>query len=73
MAIANPEKVPGSELAAYRDLYGVKRAAIARRLEMHRNTLAGWEASPEVDATRATQYRTAVDAIVRERLDRVRA
>lgn len=71
MVIANPAKVPGSDLLTYRDLYGVKRTVLAKRLRKHRNTLAAWEAAPEVDATRAEEYRRAVDAIVRERLETV--
>lgn len=69
MAIANPEKVPGSDLRAYRDLFGVKRTVLAKKVGHHRNTLSEWEAAPEVDATKATIYRRGVDAIVRERLE----
>lgn len=72
MAIANPTMVPGPELRAYRELYGVERTVLAKRLGRHRNTLSDWENEANlVDATRAAQYRTAVDAIVRDRLGSV--
>lgn len=68
MVIANPAKVPGSELRAYRDLYGVSRPRLGRQIGKHRNTLASWEESPEIDATRAEEYRRGVDALVAARL-----
>lgn len=71
MAIANPALVPGSTLRTYRELHGVERTEVAKRLGKHRNTLAGWEAAVQVDATRAELFRLAVDAIVRERLESV--
>lgn len=69
MAIENPEYAPGPTLRAYRELHGVERTALAKRLGRHRNTVLDWEGpSRLIDATRATQYRMAVDAIVRDRL-----
>ena len=66
-AAAAPTKIPGSVLAAERDLFGVTRADLAKQMGLHRNTLAGWEADPEVDVIRQRRYRAALQAIVDEK------
>lgn len=71
MAIENPVTAPGPTLRAYRELYGVTRQELADRLGNHRNTVAAWEKSPDIDATRIAVYRRTVDAIVREKLGKV--
>lgn len=61
-----PVKVAGSVLASERDTFGVTRAQLAKRMGLHRNTLRGWEQSPELDVLRQRRYRMALDAIVAE-------
>lgn len=59
-----PVKVPGADLAARRDAYGVTRIDLAAKMGLHRNTLRAWETAPEVDVLRQRRYLAALRELV---------
>jgi DNA-binding transcriptional regulator YiaG len=64
MVLEHPVTVPGARLRAQREGYGITRKALAERLRHHRNTIAAWEADPEVDVRRQRLYLAALRELV---------
>lgn len=61
-----PQSSTGPDLAALRRELGITQDALARRLGVHRVTVAGWEARATVDAVIAGRYRIAATALASE-------
>lgn len=64
-----PQPVPGPELAAMRRQVGIAQQDLAKRLDVHRVTLSGWEREAEVDAIRAFRYRKTLREMTTEALE----
>ncbi len=59
-----PLTIPGEKLRAQRRGYGITRAALATKLQHHRNTLMAWEKDPAVDVRRQRIYLAALRELV---------
>jgi DNA-binding XRE family transcriptional regulator len=64
MVLEAPVTVPGEQLRRKREGYGITRTDLARKLQHHRNTIAAWEADPEVDVRRQRLYLAALRELV---------
>jgi transcriptional regulator with XRE-family HTH domain len=62
---ARATTIPGDELRARREAYGITQEQVARILRHHRNTIAAWERDPSVDVRRQRLYRAALAQLAR--------